>query len=96
MNRYQNYTGKSLLSRNRYFGFLIGCVLVLLIPDGAYARATWEYRVVHAGLNARQLENLLNTNGSDGWELVQINSNGVAIFKRRLVQSVGRVRKRVF
>ena len=43
----------------------------------------WEYTVIPAGYATRQLQNLLNSYGAEGWELVQINVHGVAIFKRQ-------------
>lgn len=59
------------------------CGFALLLACRADARpVTWEYRVVNAGLQNRQLEALLNSNGADRWELVQITSKGVAVFKR--------------
>ncbi len=52
----------------------------------AVARDKFQYLVVdltkaEAGTPA-QLEVLLNRLGADGWELVQSNAAGVAIFKR--------------
>lgn len=44
--------------------------------------AKLEYTVVSAHLNNRNLEALLNSYASQGWELVQITNSGVAIFKR--------------
>lgn len=70
--------------RHRFIGLFAGCAFALLFACGADARPLkWEYRVVNAGLNNRQLESLLNSNGAEGWELVQITAKGVAIFKRR-------------
>ena len=42
----------------------------------------WEYLVVNAGLNNRNLEQMLNARGADGWELVALTRKDVAIFKR--------------
>lgn len=81
MNRHNNIGNSLSLSRNRCLGLLAGCLLVLFIPNEAHAR--WEYKVINAGVGTRQLENLLNTHGKAGWELVQINNSGVAVFKRR-------------
>lgn len=43
----------------------------------------WEYLVVNAALNNRNLEQLLNARGAEGWELVALTRKDVAIFKRR-------------
>ena len=62
--------------------FLAACAIVLLCGSGLQAKTPqWEYRVVSAATNTRTLETLLNTNGAQGWELVQIE-RGVAVFKR--------------
>ncbi|MDD5198564.1 MAG: DUF4177 domain-containing protein [Terrimicrobiaceae bacterium] len=71
-------------SRRFFASLFAGCVFTLLFACGANAGSVkWEYRVLNAGLHNRQLESLLNSNGAEGWELVQINAKGVAILKRR-------------
>ena len=59
-------------------------VAVCLASVGiAEARAPkWEYAVVSAGLNNRNLEQMLNARGAEGWELVALTRKDVAIFKR--------------
>lgn len=42
----------------------------------------WEYMVVGAALNNRNLEQVLNARGAEGWELVALTRKDVAIFKR--------------
>jgi hypothetical protein len=42
----------------------------------------WEYLVVNAGLQNRNLEQMLNARGAEGWELVALTRKDVAIFKR--------------
>lgn len=42
----------------------------------------WEYLVVSAGLQNRNLEQMLNARGAEGWELVAFTRKDVAIFKR--------------
>lgn len=42
----------------------------------------WEYMVVSAALNNRNLEQALNARGAEGWELVAFTRKDVAIFKR--------------
>jgi hypothetical protein len=50
----------------------------------AEARAPkWEYLVVHAALQNRNLEQLLNARGAEGWELVGFTRKDVAVFKRK-------------
>jgi hypothetical protein len=79
-----HHTNRILSLRNRYFCLLAGCASVLLFSCAANAAPSkWEYKVVNAGLNNAELESLLNSNGSKGWELVQINTRGIAVFKRR-------------
>ena len=43
----------------------------------------WEYLAVNAGLNNRNLEQMLNARGAEGWELVAFTRKDVAIFKRK-------------
>lgn len=64
-----------------FLAFLLVCspVVVLAAPTGSQ----WEYRVVSAKLNQRLLEQMLNNEASQGWELVQITERGFAIFKRK-------------
>lgn len=42
----------------------------------------WEYIVVPAVLHTRNLERMLNEQGAQGWELVALTRQDVAIFKR--------------
>ena len=42
----------------------------------------WEYLVVSAGLQNRNLEQMLNARGAEGWELVALTRKDVVIFKR--------------
>ena len=77
-------TSKSLGSSRRIISLFLGLTFIFLFSCVADARPVkWEYTVVNAGLANRQLENLLNSYGLEGWELVQINSSGIAIFKRQ-------------
>jgi hypothetical protein len=63
---------------------LMGCSMVLLFATGLEAKQiVWEYRVVTVNTSPRALETTLNENGAQGWELVEINTKGVAIFKRQ-------------
>jgi len=76
-------TNKLLGSGRRLIGMFAGCAVLLTFACGADARPVkWEYLVVNAGLANRLLENLLNRNGAEGWELIQINAKGIAVFKR--------------
>ena len=80
----QNSSQRNLIgSRKRFVGWVAGFAVVFLLACNADARPVkWEYLVLNAGLQNRQLESLLNTNGAAGWELVQISPKGVAVFKR--------------
>jgi hypothetical protein len=50
----------------------------------AEARAPkWEYLVVTGALKIRNLEQMMNARGAEGWELVAFTSRDVAIFKRK-------------
>jgi hypothetical protein len=42
----------------------------------------WEYLAINAGLNNRNLEQMLNARGAEGWELVAFTRKDVAILKR--------------
>ncbi len=58
---------------------------ILLLGSAGLAEAKpprWEYLVVSAGLKNRPLEQMLNAQGAQGWELVNITGGDVAIFKR--------------
>ena len=44
----------------------------------------WEYLVVSAGLQNRNLEQMLNARGAEGWELVAFTRKDVAVFKRKV------------
>ena len=77
-------TNKRPGSSHRIISLFAGLTFILLFTCAADAKPViWEYRVIHAHFDNRQLESLLNSNGVDGWELVQINAKGVAIFKRQ-------------
>ena len=56
--------------------------MLLLFATSVEARTVWEYRVISVNTTPRILEATLNENGAQGWELVEINAKGVAIFKR--------------
>jgi hypothetical protein len=62
---------------------LMGCSMVLLFSTALEAKPiVWEYRVISVNTSPRALEATLNENGAQGWELVEINTKGIAIFKR--------------
>lgn len=42
----------------------------------------WEYLAVSAGMQNRNLEQMLNARGAEGWELVGFTRKDVAVFKR--------------
>jgi hypothetical protein len=69
--------------RNAVVRTLMGCSMVFLFSTGLEAKPiVWEYRVFTINTTPRILEATLNQNGAQGWELVEINSRGVAVFKR--------------
>ncbi len=77
-------TSKPLGSSRRIISLFVGLTFIFLFSCVAEARPVkWEYTVIPAGYATRQLQNLLNSYGAEGWELVQINVHGVAIFKRQ-------------
>ena len=43
----------------------------------------WQYLVVNAALNNRNLEQMLDARGAEGWELVAFTRKDVAVFKRK-------------
>jgi Domain of unknown function (DUF4177) len=70
--------------KNMGIRVLMGCSMVLLFATGLEAKQiVWEYRVISVNTSIRALEATLNENGAQGWELVEINTKGVAIFKRQ-------------
>jgi hypothetical protein len=82
-------SSRNLLSINLAAGksagirILMGCSMVLLFSTGLEAKQiVWEYRVITVNTSPRALEATLNENGAQGWELVEINTKGIAIFKR--------------
>ena len=44
----------------------------------------WEYRRINLGELLLGTEELLNSAGEEGWELVAITNNGVAYLKRQI------------
>jgi len=60
-------------------------VVVFLVAAGtAHAQSPkWEYLVVSAALNNRNLEQMLDARGAEGWELVAFTRKDVAVFKRK-------------
>lgn len=74
-------------SKNTGVRILMSCSMVMLFATGLEAKPiVWEYRVVTVNTSQRVLEATLNANGAEGWELVEINAKGVAIFKRQKVK----------
>ena len=71
----------SRYSRNSTFAALAAVSLLLCVPTHAEP-ARLEYTVANAKLKNRNLEALLNGYAGQGWELVQITYQGIAIFKR--------------
>ena len=71
-------------SKNLGVRVLMGCSMVFLFATGLEAKPiVWEYRVISVNTSPRALETTLNENGAQGWELIEINTKGIAIFKRQ-------------
>jgi hypothetical protein len=69
--------------KNAVVRTLMGCSMFFLFSTGLEAKPIiWEYRVVTINTTPRIMEATLNENGAQGWELVEISSKGVAVFKR--------------
>lgn len=72
-----------LLRNSRMNSVTVLAVLFFAMASLAEARTPkWEYLVVSAALNNRNLEQMLNARGLDGWELVGFTRKDVAVFKR--------------
>lgn len=63
---------------------LVFAAVIFSAPDAAQAQSPkWEYLVVNAALNNRNLEQMLDARGAEGWELVAFTRKDVAVFKRK-------------
>jgi hypothetical protein len=60
---------------------LVGVVLSSVGVAEAKA-PKWDCLVVSAGLNNRNLEQMLNERGAEGWELAAFTRKDVAVYKR--------------
>jgi Domain of unknown function (DUF4177) len=73
------------LSSHR-FRSVVACLIATFVFgfcfEASAAPAKWEYAVESARLKNRPLQDLLNRYAGQGWELVQITDNGVAVFRR--------------
>jgi hypothetical protein len=66
------------------WSILLAVVMLAAFSTGAQAQsAKWEYLVVTAALKNRNLEQMLNARGAEGWELVAFTRKDVAVFKRK-------------
>lgn len=71
------------LRNSRVNSAAVVAVLFFAISSPAEARTPkWEYLVISGGLNNRNLEQMLNARGAEGWELVGFTRKDVAVFKR--------------
>jgi hypothetical protein len=57
--------------------------MMVVFSAPAIAAPVWEYRVENSRVKPRVLFDMLNAAGREGWELVLITENGMAVFKRR-------------
>ena len=76
--RYVSMVGRSWLPL-----VLAGVFGLALLSSAEAQTPRVEYRVVSAKLNLRPLEQMLNAQAAQGWELVQITDRGMAIFKKK-------------
>ena len=74
MNRLRN---PRILAATLAASFFLG-----LSPLAQARTPKWEYLVVSAALTNRNLEQMLNARGLEGWELVGFTRKDVAVFKR--------------
>jgi len=71
------------LRNSRVNSAAVAAVLFFAISPLAEARTPkWEYLVLSAGMKNRNLEQMLNARGAEGWELVGFTRKDVAVFKR--------------
>ena len=76
---------------NTAFRFLLTVVLAVTLAGSsiltAEAAAKFDYKTVDLKKadirTTQQMEAILNQLGAEGWELIEINLNGVAILKRQ-------------
>ena len=62
---------------------LIASALLTFAAAAQAQSLKWDYLVVNAALNNRNLEQVLNARGAEGWELVAFTRKDVAVFKRK-------------
>ena len=73
-----------MLRNPRMMAATLTAGLFLGLSPLAEARAPkLEYLVVTCALKIRNLEQMMNARGAEGWELVAFTSRDVAIFKRK-------------
>ena len=73
----------NMLRNPRMMAAIVAAGLFLGLSPLAEARTPkWEYLVVSAALNNRNLGEMLSARGLDGWELVGFTRKDVAVFKR--------------
>lgn len=75
-----------LIARHFFVTFALAASLFASVVSTAQAATTYEYKVIQlkkvSVVNSQQLELLLNQLGTEGWLLVQITANGVAVLQR--------------
>ena len=74
------------IPRRLFVTLALAALLFAAVVSTAHAATTYEYKVIQlkkvSVVNSQQLELLLNQLGAEGWLLVQITINGVAILQR--------------
>jgi hypothetical protein len=79
-----SWFGSNLEAMKAMLKSLLVAFAILTFATVAQAQSPkWEYLAVNAGLNNRNLEQMLDARGAEGWELVAFTRKDVAVFKRK-------------
>lgn len=62
---------------------MLAMVFLIAVASAHAQSPKWEYLAVSAALNNRNLEQMLDARGAEGWELVAFTRKDVAVFKRK-------------
>jgi hypothetical protein len=72
-----------LAMKNTLRIFILAAVFLVAAGAAQAQSPKWEYLVVNGALNNRNLEQMLDARGAEGWELVAFSRKDVAVFKRK-------------
>lgn len=73
---------KSLAYSRMTAAALVAVLFLAMAPLAGARPPKWEYLAVNAALHNRNLEQMLDARGAEGWELVGFTRKDVAVFKR--------------